>query len=134
MGRSWSSSLWRASLLGKILINFAYNEMIWTIVHRAVVNYNYDHDLVVSITMISDLPIVEAQISMIACHHCVNYCAYSIAIDRHPETMDHFRHRHRHQAHHGILRADYLSHSACELGHVLIEHRRYLVACHSDQI
>jgi len=105
--------------LGKILIDFTYNR---TIVYCAVMNYDYDCDLVVLITMIGDLPIIKAQISMIAHHRCVDYCVCSIVIDRHPETMDHFRHCHCHQAHHSILRADYLSHSARESGHVLIEH------------
>ena len=134
MGQSLSSSLRRASLLVEILIDFAYNRTIWMTIYRAVVTYDYDRNLVVSIMMISDLPIVEAQVSMIARHHCVDYCVCSIVINRHPEMMAHCRHCHCHQAHHSILMADYLSHSAHESGHVLIEHRQYLVACCSDQI
>ena len=116
------------------MIDFAYDETICLIVSHHVVSYDYDHDLVVLIVMIGGLPIVEAQISMNTRHYYVGYCVYSATIDHHHEMMDRFHRHHRHQAHRSILRADYPGHSVCELGHVLIEHRRYLMVCRSDQI
>jgi len=120
--------------LGEILINFTYDEMIWLIVYHAVVNYDYDRDLVVSIVTIGDLPTIDAQISMNARHYCVDYCIYSTTIGHYHGTMARCRLHHHHQAHCGILRADHPGHSVCESGHILTKLRQYLVVCHSDQI
>jgi hypothetical protein len=123
VGRFWSSSLRRAWPSGEILIDFAYADMIYLNVYHHVMNYDYDHDLVVLIVMIGGLPIIEAQISMNAHHYCVGYCVYSTAIDCHHGTMARCRLCHRHQAHRGILRVDYPGHSVRELGHVLTDLR-----------
>jgi hypothetical protein len=134
VGQFWSSSLWRAWPSGEILIEFAYAETIYVTIYHHVVNYDYDHDLVVLIVTIGGLLIIEAQILMNVHHYCVDYCVYSTVIDRHHETMDRFCCHHRHQAHHGILRVDYPSHSVRESGHILIGHHRCLVVDGSDQI
>ena len=134
VGQFRSSSLRRAWPLGEILTDFTYVEPICVTVYPHVMNYDYDHDLVVLVVRISGLLTVEAQILMNACHYCVSYCIYSTAIDRHHETMDRFRRHHRHQARHGILTADYPGHLVHESGHVLTGHCRCLVVNRSDQI
>jgi hypothetical protein len=123
MGQFRSSSLRRAWPLNEILIDFAYVGTIYVIIYPHVMNYDYNHDLVVVVVTIVGLLIVEAQILMNVCHYCVNYCVYSTAIDHHHETMDRFRRHHRHQVHRGIPRADYPDHSVRESGHVLSGHR-----------
>ena len=128
------SSLRRAWPSGEILINFAYVETIYVTVYPHVVNYDYDHNLVVLVVRIGGLLTVEAQILMNVCHYCVDYCVYSTAIDHNHEMMVCFHCCHCHQAHHSILTADYPTHSVHESGHILIGHRQCLMGDCSDQI